>query len=123
MVGSSDPLKKPRIQGVDFVDHTYPSVFYDSSTAGSSFYSVRMVELMNNDLWEGLKVIYLGLTTDPPTALGNRSTMALWITDDGDGGEISIPKARRNVWKCLYAKGFLFGEKQRGNYFLVVLKA
>lgn len=38
------------------------------------------------------QVISLGLSAEPPDALGPRSIMTIWIRDDGDGGRIVIPR-------------------------------
>lgn len=78
--------------GLDYKDHTFPSLFYDERMVGSSFYSVRMIELLENQVWERSKVISLGLSAEPPDALGPRSIMTIWIRDDGDGGRIVIPR-------------------------------
>lgn len=49
------PTPFARGHGVPREDHTFPSLFYDERMVGSSFYSVRMIELLENQVWERSK--------------------------------------------------------------------
>ncbi|CAK9108991.1 Uncharacterized protein SCF082_LOCUS50656 [Durusdinium trenchii] len=78
---------------VDYFLLDDPTIFVDTSF---SFVQSKLLILYDNNVWERPKVIRIGLVVDPPSALGTDQfdipEMDVWITDDGDGGEIQIPQ-------------------------------